>query len=111
MPQRVLQLHELNKQIVLWIEARSRHGRLKVKAQPFLNPESLQLRAALRQIEEQDEIEHDGRGENRVAAQEVDLDLHGIAEPSEDVDVVPTLFVVTTRWVIVDAHLVVHIAV
>src|SRR4029077_8029312 len=44
--------------------------------------------------------------QNGVAAQEVNLNLHGIAEPSKDVDVVPTLFVITTRRVIVDPNLV-----
>ena len=35
----------------------------------------------------------------------------GIAEPAEDVDVVPTLFIITTRRVIVNANLVVNILV
>ena len=46
-----------------------------------------------------------------VAAQEIDLDLHGVAEPSEDVDVVPTLFVISARRVVVDADLVAEVAV
>src|SRR4029077_2625762 len=55
-------------------------------------------------VEEEHEIEDDRRRENRIAAQEVHLDLHGIAKPSEDIDVVPTLFVITTRRVIVNAN-------
>ena len=67
--------------------------------------------AALRQIEEQHQIEHDRRRQNRVAAQEIDLDLHRIAQPSEDIDVVPTFFVIAARRVIVDADLVVNLPV
>ena len=74
-------------------------------------PSPRRLRAALRQIEEQHQVEHDRRGENRIAAEEIDFDLHRIAEPSEDVDVVPAFFVIAARRVIVDANLVVHVSV
>src|ERR1700675_4247471 len=110
-PQRVLQLDELDEQIMLRIQARRRHRRLEVEAQPFLNPEAAQLRSALREVEEEHQVEHDRRRENRVAAQEVHLDLHRISEPSEDIDVVPTFFVITTRRVIVNANFVENIAV
>ena len=36
-PERVLQLHELDEQIVLGVEPRRGHRRLEVEAQPFLN--------------------------------------------------------------------------
>lgn len=52
-----------------------------------------------------------GGSKDRVTTQEVNLDLHGVTHPAEDVNVVPTLFVVTTRWVVVDADFVEHIAV
>src|SRR5580698_2890334 len=48
-PQRILQLHRLNKQIVLRIEPRRRLRRLQIKAQPLLNPARPQLRRTLRQ--------------------------------------------------------------
>src|SRR6185436_8307011 len=111
MAQRVLQLHQLNKQIMLGIKSGSAHGRLKVEAQPLLDSQSAQLLAALRQVEKQHQIKHQGRGQNRVAAQEINLDLHGIAQPSEDIDVVPALFVIATRRVIIDANLVGELAV
>jgi hypothetical protein len=57
----------------------------------------------LREVEEEREVEDDGRGQNRVAAEEVDLDLHRVAEPAEDVYVVPALLVVAARRVVVDA--------
>src|SRR5258708_3077834 len=110
-PQRVLQLYELDEQIVLWIQSRRRHRRLEVEAQPFLNPETAQLWRALREIEEEHEVEYDRRRQNRVAAEEVHLDLHRIAEPSEDIDVVPTLLIIAARRVIVDANFVKDIAV
>ena len=71
----------------------------------------MQRRRALGKIQEEDEVERDGRGKDGVAAEEVDLDLHRIAEPAEDVDVVPALFVVAARRVVVDANLVVDVLV
>src|ERR1700730_4896534 len=96
---------------MLWVQSRSGHGRLEVQAEPLLDAQAAQRGTPLRQIEEQYEVEHDGRSENRVATQKVDFDLHGIAEPSEDVDVVPAFFVVTAGRVIVDANLVEDISV
>src|SRR5215467_16149880 len=49
MAQCVLQLHELDEEIVLGIETGSRHGRLQVKAEPFLDSQAAQFVAALRQ--------------------------------------------------------------
>src|SRR5207245_7014397 len=60
---------------------------------------------------EQDEVEYDWCGEDRIAAQKIHLDLHGIAQPSEDVYVVPPFFVVAARRVIVDTYLVSEIPV
>ena len=57
------------------------------------------------------EVERERSGEDGVAAEEVDLELHGVAEPAEDVDVVPAFFVVAAGRVIVDADLVVEVLV
>ena len=57
---------------------------------------------ALREIEEQRQVEHDRRRENAVAAEEVDLELHRIAEPADQIDVVPAFLVVAARRVVVD---------
>src|SRR5208282_1139964 len=111
MPQSVLHLHQLDEQIVFRIQSWRGHGRLEVEAEPFLNSQAAQFRRALREVHEEHQVEHDGRGQNRVAAQEVHLDLHGIAEPSEDINVVPTFFVIATGRVIVDADFVEDIAV
>src|SRR3954469_1264496 len=78
MAQRVLQLHELDEQIVLGIEPWRRHRRLEVEAQPLLDPEAAQFRGALREVEEQDEVEHKGCGEDGIAAEKIELDLHRI---------------------------------
>src|SRR5215468_5228803 len=101
--QRVLQLHQLNEQIVLRIQPRSRHGRLQVEAQPLLYAQPPQLVTALCQIEEQHQVKDDWRRQDRIAAQKIHLDLHGIAQPPEDVDVVPALFVIAARRIVVDA--------
>ena len=52
--QGVLQLHELDEQVVLGIEAGRGHWRLEVEAEPFLDAEAAQLGRALREIEEED---------------------------------------------------------
>src|SRR5262249_47331986 len=99
--QRVLQFHQLNKQIVLGIDRGGMHRALEVEREPFLNAAHS---GALRQVEEQHEIKDNRSGQNRVATKEVHLDLHRISKPSEDVDVVPALFVVAARRVVIDAH-------
>src|ERR1043166_462991 len=85
-PQRVLQLHQLNEQIVFGIQTWRVNRRLEVKRQPLLDAAHVR---APGQIEEQRDVEHNRRGKNAVAAQEVDLQLHRVPEPAEDVDVVP----------------------
>jgi hypothetical protein len=94
-----------NEQIVLRIDAGAVLGILEVEAEPLLDAEAAQRRRAGREIHEEAEIERQRSGEDGVAAEEIDLDLHRIAEPAEDVDVVPTLFVITTRRVIVNRTL------
>ena len=59
------------------------------------------------EVAEQYEVEAEGSCEDRVAAEEVDLDLHGVAHPAEDVEVVPAFLVVVARGIVVDADLVV----
>src|SRR5262249_57677568 len=49
--QRVLQLHQLNEEVVFWIERRSAHRTLEVERQPLLD--SLHART-LRQVEKKD---------------------------------------------------------
>ena len=63
------------------------------------------------EVAQQAEVKQQWSGKNRVAAEEVDLDLHRIAHPSEDVDVVPSLLVVVTRRIVVDAYLVIVLCV
>ncbi len=52
-----------------------------------------------------------GSSKDAVTTEEVDLDLHGVTHPTEDVDVVPTLFIVATWWVVVDTYLVKDISI
>src|SRR6187401_2870672 len=99
--QRVLQLHQLNEQVVLRVETGRVHGALEIERQPFLDAVHP---GALRQVEEQRDVEDDRRGEDTVPAEEVDLQLHLIAEPSDEIDVVPSFLVVAARRIVVDAH-------
>src|SRR5476649_1154275 len=99
--QRVLELHQLDEQIVLRVHLGRVHRRLVVERQPLLD--AVHLRP-LREIQEERRVEDNRRGEDAVAAEEVDLQLHRIAEPAEDVDVVPALFVVAARRVVVDPN-------
>src|SRR5437762_12015549 len=101
----------MNEQVMLGIELRRRHWRFEVKAQPLLNAEPSQVGAALREVEEQYEIEHNGRRQDGIAAEEVNLDLHRIAEPAEDIDVVPTFFVVAARRIVINPDFVEDLAV
>src|ERR1700689_633981 len=111
MPQRVLQLHQLDEQIVLRIKSRRGHRRLEIKTQPLLNAEATKFRAALGEIHEQHQIEYNGRSQNGIPAKKVHLDLHRVAKPSKDIDIVPALFVVASGRVIVDADFMGKIAV
>src|SRR4051812_35875684 len=77
--ERVLQLHGLNEQIVLRIESRLGHGRFQIEAEPLLYADATQLFAALRQVQEQNQVEHNGRREDGIAAEEVNLELHWVA--------------------------------
>src|ERR1041384_8804718 len=100
-PQSILQLHQLNKDVVFRIQAGRGHRRFEIEREPFLHTFHA---GALRQVKEQGQIKNNGRREDRVATEKIDLDLHLVAEPAEDVDVVPTFFVVAARRVVVDAH-------
>src|SRR5260370_2371732 len=111
MPQGVLQLHQLNKQVMLGIEFGRSHRRLEVEAEPLLDADVAQLRTTLGQVKKEYKVEHNGRGQDGIAAEEIHLNLHGIAQPAEDINIVPAFFVVATRWVVVDADLMKNIAV
>src|SRR3989338_6369357 len=106
--QRVLELGLLDEQVVLGLEPGGGHGALEVERQPLLD--ALHARA-LRQVREQRQVEHDGRRQDAVAAQEGHLALHRVAHPPEDVDVVPALLGVAARRIVVDPHLVEDVAV
>src|SRR5436190_4656725 len=59
-PQRVLQLHQLDEQIVFRVQAGRVHRTLEVERQPLLDAVHV---GALRQVEEQGDVEHDRRGQ------------------------------------------------
>jgi len=70
---------------------------------------ALEILRAPGEIQEEDQVQNKGRSEDGVATQEVELDLHRITEPPEEVDIVPALLVVTPRRIIVNANLVIKI--
>ena len=109
--QRVLQLHGLYEEIVLGIDAGGRVRSLEVEAEPLLNAKSAKTGRASGQIEEEAEVERERSGEDGVAAKKVDLELHGVSQPAEDIDVVPAFLVVAAGRVVVDANLVVQVLV
>src|SRR5262245_46190485 len=81
---------------------------LEIEREPLLNTRHAD---SLGEIEKQDQIEAQRRGQNAVTAQKVYLDLHRIAEPAENVDIVPALFVVTARRIVVNANLMMKVLV
>src|SRR5438309_2868731 len=93
-PQRVLQLHQLNEQIVFGIQTARVNRALEVERQPFLDAVHA---GASGEIQEQREIQDDWRREDTVAAEKVDLELHPVAEPAHEIDVVPAFLVVAAR--------------
>ena len=107
-PQGVLELHELDEEVVFGIEFRRALRALEVEGKPLLNPMHV---GALGQVQEQGQVQAEGSRQDAVAAEKVQLDLHGISQPPEDIHVVPSLLVVSTRRVVVDAHLVVIVPV
>src|SRR5208283_533483 len=89
-------------------DARRAVRRLEVEAEPLLNPQPAKARRPRRKVHKQAQVQRQRSRQNRVAAQEVHLQLHRIAEPAEDIDVVPTLFAITAWRVIVNAYLVIQ---
>src|SRR5207253_699811 len=85
-PQRVGQLQVLDEEVVLGLEIHARHRRFEVEGEPLLDAREP---CALREVEEEDQVQGDRGRQDRVAAEKVDLDLHGLAEPSHNVYIVP----------------------
>src|SRR6266498_115805 len=87
--QRILQLHKLDEQVMLGIQVGGAHRALEVKRQPLLNSFARHFRAALGKIKKEHQVENEGCGQDRIATQKVDLDLHGISQPPENVEIIP----------------------
>ena len=84
------------------------HRALEEETQEALDTEAS---CASGEVAEEHEVEAERSGEDGVAAEEVNLNLHWIAHPAKDIDIVPALFVVVAGWVVVDAHFVIVAAV
>jgi len=84
------------------------HRALEEEAQEALDAVTA---VASSEVAQQNEVEAERSSEDRVAAEEVDLDLHGVAHPAEDVDVVPAFLVVVARGIVVDTYFVVVLSI
>ncbi len=84
------------------------HRALEEEAEEALYAEAA---CTLGEVAQKHEVKAERSCKDRVAAEEVDLYLHGIAHPAENVDVVPALLVVVARGIVVDAHLVIILGV
>src|SRR5215813_4596358 len=82
------------------IELRRCLRRFEVERKPLLNSTHS---ATLSKIKEQCEIENDRRRQDRITTKEINLYLHRITQPAEDIDVVPTFLIVAAWRVIVDS--------
>ncbi len=107
----VFELHGLDEEVVLGVDAGGGVGVFEVEAEPLLDAQIAQAGGAGCEVHEEAEVQGERRGEDGVAAEEVDLKLHRVAEPAEDVDVVPTFLVVAAGRVVVDADLVIEVLV
>ena len=104
----VLQHSKLLEKVVYWLVAILVHRCLAIEGEPLLN-----ARKACTQshIGEEHEVERQRSCQDGVTAEEVDLDGHGIAHPTEEVDVVPSLLLIAARRIVVDAYLMVDVAI
>ncbi len=91
----------LNEEVVFWIKAFADFRALEEEGEPFLNAVET---ATLSKIHAQSDIESDRSGEDGVTAEEVDLDLHGVSEPAEDINIIPAFFGITARRIVFDAN-------
>ncbi len=106
--QGVLQFHGLDKKVVLGVQVRRTLRALEIKRKPLLDAPHF---SPLSKVHEQEQIQDQRSCKDAVLAQEINLDLHRVPEPAEDIDAVPALFVVSLGRVIVDGHLVIEVPV
>src|SRR5688500_10094397 len=83
-------------------------GCLEVERKPFLDAFHS---GAFCKVHEDRKGECERRGKDGIAAKEIDLDLHLVAEPAKNIDVIPSFFVIAARRIVVDTDDVREIAV
>jgi hypothetical protein len=54
------------------------------------------------------QVKHNRRCQYRIAAKEIDLDLHGIVQPTENVNIVLAFLIIAVRGIIIDADLMIQ---
>src|SRR6266851_3156691 len=97
--QGVLELRLLDEKVVLGIDRWCVLRTLEEEGEPLLDAAQA---CPPRQVREENQIEHERCGENGVPTQEIDLHLHRVSQPAEDVQVVPAFLAVAARRVVVD---------
>ena len=81
---------------------------LEIKRKPFLNAGHA---GPLGQIHQKHQVQYNRGCQYAIPAQEVHLDLHGIAHPSKDIYTVPAFLIIPPWGVIADHHLMMKIPV
>jgi len=109
--ERVFELHVLDEEVVFRIDSGATVGVFEIEAEPFLDSQILEAWRPRCEVHEEDQIERKRGCEDRVAAEKIDFKLHGVTKPAEDVDIVPTFFIIPTWRVIVDANFVVNVTI
>jgi hypothetical protein len=82
----------LNEEVMLRIKLRSTLRTFEIKGKPFLDAVHF---SPLGQIEEEHQVEAEWCRKDTVTAEKIDFDLHWITQPSEHIDIVTTLFVLS----------------
>jgi len=104
----ILELDMLDKDIMFGNHIGRMQWALEVERKPFLY--SVEANS-LSKVHQQHEIESNRSSKYGITAKEVDLNLHGITQPTKYVNIVPALFIIFTRWVIIDANFVIVVLV
>lgn len=56
------------------------------------------------QVTQQYKVQAQRSSKNRITAKEINLNLHWIPHPSEDINIIPTFFIIITRRIVIDTY-------
>ena len=104
----ILQLHRLDEKVVLWIEVGSALRTLEIEGKPLLDSRHVCPHS---EISEKDKVQDQRRGQNTISAEKIHFNMHGISQPTKNIDTIPSFLFVTTGRIVIDGHLVVAVSV